>query len=374
MSLEMSGRNLVFAILIAFGVAYEAIKLWPNSTITARAVKVVEDNIFAPKLYSVSDHGLHETIIAPKPKLPKAQPLPKIDGFDIKGAIDKFATEQKKLTEDEKKKQEAAKDWHWVYSRKLNQWVWKKKTDKKEKDADTAVAATKTAIPTIPTDTKSADSSLNADLGSVVPKTGYAGQGAPTATNQFLSQGEWESLLLKTANTTETKKFVKAYLNHMVTETVFYAIVAKMLASSSVDMQQQGVTALNLTPSAASFVALAKESTGLQTSSPLTSTVTAALTAYQQTKNVDNLEDVLKQQKDTKILSLALQELQTSVQNNLKGTTTNPTGQGGTNTAIYQPFVSILTTLESNSAVASQAQQILSSIQSNSNSRVAEIH
>ena len=67
--------------------------------------------------------------------------------------------------------------------------VWKKKTDKKDKDADTAVATAKIpAIPTIPTDAQSPDNSGNPDLGSVVPQTGYAGQGAATAANQFLSQ------------------------------------------------------------------------------------------------------------------------------------------------------------------------------------------
>jgi len=43
---------------------------------------------------------------------------------------------------DEAAKKKAAKGWHWVFNKKQNKWVWKKKTKKKAKKDSTKSAET----------------------------------------------------------------------------------------------------------------------------------------------------------------------------------------------------------------------------------------
>lgn len=373
MNFELSARSYILALLLAFGVSVELIKLWPSASgVATHTVSEIEDHLFGSKPYAMSDKSLHKTIAAKKSTL-NTQALA-VPNFDMKGAVEKFGKEQEKVLQDAKKNDEAAKDWHWVWNKKLGQWLWKKKTPKKEGKDDEATAVVQMpVIPVVPTASANSDSANNGGSAIGAVNTPAVSGFTPfnTATSTFLTQAEWEALLLKTPNTAETTKFAKQYLQHMVTESVFYAIVNEMLKASNVEMQQQGVLALNLTPSVESFVALVKESQTAQSSSPVSSAVTTALNTYAQTKNLSNLQTVLKTQKDNTVLTAALTQLQNSIKTNLNGTGSNPTTQGGNNASLYQAFVPILNGLMTNNAVASQARSILSSI-GGTNSSVAQ--
>lgn len=369
MNLELNGRTILLGAMIVLGLCLEALKLWPSSvSAPVKAVAAIEEHLFHSKPYAESDRRLHNMAKAPMAVLPKhVAPV----AFDLKGLAEKASAEQSKTAEQAKKVDDAAKDWHWVYNRKLGQWVWKKKSDKKDatKDDTKSVAKTPTIqIPKINGDGSGSDAAAATGVGSGSPATTGYGALASGSGTRFLSQAEWEALLLKSPNSTETKYFAQQYKNHMVTETVFYAIVAEMLKSSNVDMQQQGVLALSLTPSAESFVKLASISTQTTT---LQQSVTTALNAYSSTSNLDELKTVLQRnQSNTTVITAALAQLQTAISNSTKGGgTTNPGSQGGTNTSIFQSFVSVLTSLASNnSAVASQAQNILSQLNASSSS------
>lgn len=366
MNLELNTRTILVGAMIVLGLCLEALKLWPSSvSAPIKAVAAIEEHLFHAKPYAETEQKLHRMATTPNAVLPKTtSPVT----FDLKGLAEKASAEQSKTAEQAKKVDDAAKDWHWVYNRKLGQWVWKKKSDKKEATKEETKVAAKTPNITIPSangNGSAADGTSAAGVGSGTPATsGYAALASGSGT-RFLSQAEWEALLLKTPNSTQTKYFAQQYKNHMVTESVFYAIVAEMLKSSNVDMQQQGVLALSLTPSAESFVKLASIST--QTTS-LQQSVTTALNAYSTTSNLDELRTVLQQNAaNTTVVTAALTQLQTAISNSTKGGTTNPGSQGGTNTSLFQSFVTVLTTLASTNAnVASQAQNILSQLNASS--------
>jgi len=373
MPFELNGRTYLVGALVAFGICLELLKFWPTSTISQTA-SAVEDRLFS-KPYAVSEKSIHKTIVEQQRKRAILLKAP-IVNFDMKAAVEKFSKEQSKVLDEQKKKEEAAKDWHWVYNKKLGQWVWKKKSDKTDKKDDKAVAQTPT-IPSFDPNAMSADTANNpsaAGFGSgnyVPPTSGFGALGSSASTSKFLSQAEWEALLLKSPNSTETKAFATAYNNHLVTETVFYAIVNEMIKGNA-DMQAQAVLALTTAdPAANSFVLLAQMSGTSQSNSTLTQSLTTAMAVYSQPTNVDDLETVLQQQTTTSVLTAALTQLQNSINTNLNGSGSNPTAQGGTNASVYQPFIAILNTLTSNSAVASQAQNILSQLGASSNSSLA---
>lgn len=367
MNLELNARTFFVALLIALGAAIEVLKVVPNSPTASTVVAAVEEHLFSGKPYAVAEKTL---TAGPQAKLP-ALPKTPVVAFDMKDAVAKFNKNQEKVLADQKKAEQEAKSWHWVYNRKLGKWLWKKKTPKKEKATadDTQVAQTPTVK--LPDTSANANSDGGLSAGGSTALTGSFN--APAAnpaglgsSNRFLSKAEWEALLLKTPNASETKYFAQQFNNHLVTDTVFYAIVDEMLKDSRVDMQQQGVLALSLAPSADSFTRLAKLSGSSQTSSPLSSAVTSALNAYQQTKNLDELQTVLKQQKDNTVLAAALKQLQASITSQLSNTGSNPGSQGGTNKQIYQAFIPILNSLTGNSAVASQVNDILRELNASS--------
>src|SRR6185369_1700228 len=81
---------------------------------------------------------------------------------------------------------------------------------------------------------------------------------------KFLTEAEWENILIKTPSKKDTDMFVQQYKQHLVTDDVFYSVVGKMLKNSNLEAQKQGIYALGQTDSVKSFNMLVTEQQGLQ--------------------------------------------------------------------------------------------------------------
>lgn len=355
--MEWKTRTLILIALIGVGLVFEGLKSVPRS-----ASPFLKGEIFKP--YAITDKILNlsrNRYVSPPATAPKITVTPNPE-FDMKSAIANFEAEHQKLIEENKKRLAEQKRWHWVWDKKNNKWVWKKKKKKKE-TKETAVARQddSPATPQTPEVKKPSPPAQP-----IRPDTVTTTQTKPNVTAtitsahnfRFLSLAEWKNRLLTKPDSAATAEFVRQYKQHLVTETVFYQVVDAMLKDSRPDMQAQGVSALGQTPSAHSFIELATLSSTLQTSSPLYATVTADLNKYAELNNVDDLQQVMSTQQTASVLTLAEQQLMTSIQNNLGSGAPTPTGG---KIAYYKPFTPILTQLQQNpdTNVASQAGQIL---------------
>lgn len=186
---------------------------------------------------------------------------------------------------------------------------------------------------------------------------------------------EWMKRLLNQPDMKETRRFIEAYQNGLVTDEIFYKIVSMMVEDSRIEMQKLGVLALGLTPSKLSFQMLAELQIAKTTSSELSALATQLLNRYTDIGHLQTLEQVMRQGNSTHATLLATQLLDQSAKQYLTPTANDNTEDGSVlaqeqapprNARLYERFITVLLELSKSpdSAVATQAQQTLVKLQS----------
>jgi hypothetical protein len=365
--MQLNERTILFFGLLIVGIGLEAIKIWPARTLP----NPVDNGALAlSKPYSVSDEerALTTTI------LPHQTPQPataKIAEFDLNAVAEAWKKDQAKAKEEEKKKK-TVKGWKWVWNKEQQKWVWKKIKKKKTEKKDEAIASDLQSSK--PTPAKTAKTDATPPQGLVTaqdPNDLYVltrPAASRTATpHTFLTLDQWKKRLLTTPDTAETKIFIQQYKQHLVTEEVFYEIVALMLKDSRTTMQTEGMLALSSTPSVKSFEQIVAKQSTEQTSSPLYQTETQALATYSQLTNLDVLKEVLAAGPSSAVLSAALTQLNTAITANLTSSTSDPSAQGAKNISYFSGFSALLAKLSTNSdqSISNQAQTAESALLAN---------
>lgn len=374
MHLELNGRSYLFlAALLAMGLFFEALKFWPGSS---HPIASTEDILQLSKPFAVSETTIRETakMMNANHALPKRAIFAGLPTLDMKGQIEKWQKEQEKLQAEEKKKKDAAKNWHWVWNKEAQKWEWKKKVKKKKADpasqASTTVLDQPSANPTDATQTQASNPNVTTGMPGPASTNAQSTAGlggavgsAATTPQKFLSEQEWLDYLESSPSQSKMDTFIKQHSQHLVSDQTYYQVLGSMLKSSNITVQQDAVYALAKTPSSESFDLLAGEETSLQTSSPLYQATNQDLSQYSSLQNVSILQQVLGQSGQSQgVLTVALNQLQTSVNSNVGTATAQPSAQSP-NAKQYQGFVPELTQIaNSNSSLSSTAHGILNQL------------
>jgi hypothetical protein len=171
---------------------------------------------------------------------------------------------------------------------------------------------------------------------------------------------EWAARLLGHPDLNETKKFIEAYRNNLVTADIFYKIMAMMLEDSRPEMKDLGVLCAGMTPSVLSFQYLADIVRTIPSTEKVRRYAEGFVNQYADLGNLYLLERILRAPSTNFSTVLAAKKLELSVQRYLSPEANKPpsdptaqsTGQHS-NAGYFQRFVVILESL-----VKSQDQEI----------------
>lgn len=187
----------------------------------------------------------------------------------------------------------------------------------------------------------------------------------------FMSLEEWVGRLLSHPDLKETKKFIEAYRNNMVTADIFYKIVAMMVEDSRPDMKALGVLCAGLSPSVMSFQVLADIVRTIPSTEKARRDAEGFVNQYADLGNLYLLERILKAPSSSFYTVLAAKKLELSVQRYLSPEAnkppTDPSVQSNgqhSNAGYFQRFVSILESLVTNpdQEISSQANTTLAGL------------
>lgn len=246
----------------------------------------------------------------------------------------------------------------------------KKKKKKKKKTEEAEIVAE--PMPELPkeTDKRSKPTVSYADsytLTKVAPQTvTQLGEKKP----ETLTFEEWVKILLDRPDPAALEDFIAAHKSGKVSDDIYYRVIDMMLKDSREEMRLQGVTALDKSPSTASFYKLAEVSRANSTSADMRQKAEAALEKYTDVKHLSILRSVLTAADNPEYTMMAAQMVKTALQ---KYQTTNPppsanptAQQMAKYTRPFQPFVSVLQTLSASpeANVAAQAKDTLAALQS----------
>lgn len=364
--------------IVALGLVFEGLKNFSGAPSGAAADA---GNAFKPYAIHETNSG-HRLRTRQQPELATSQFQAARKMADnsletLKNALAKYQKDQgSKKTKDKgaEGKKKKNNGYAWVWDKKLHKWVWKKKSDKKDKKENVAKAGNEnTDTSDLQDKADDNDSSIDQAVADVLT-TGTLPAVAPDKDPKFLSLEEWENLLLGQPDFKQTTKFIEKYRTHLVTAEVFYTIVQMMLEDSRADMNQLGLMAIGMTPSQRSFNTLADYSVKQSFSSTLRQHADQYLTTYTSLSYLPILQSAL-QSSDADVATVAAKQLEASARKNLtKSSSTNPsnpphsqqTSPTLANASSYQSFLSILQSLaqsSTDSALQRQAQQTLSSLQ-----------
>ncbi len=282
-------------------------------------------------------------------QVPKApQPSPTPDPAALKKAEDakKKAEEKKKKAEEKKKKDQEDAD------------ALAQSQAQLQADAETAAAAAAAEAATqrqLDQQQGGAFAKPEAQQGATAGGTVTTFTFRPSTTE---SASQWETILLASANPTETTKFVSAFKNGKMTSTTFYTVVQAMLGSSKVPIREQGEYALSQEPAAESFTLLDQTATK-DTDPAVKSMAQQDIQAYAQVQNLKYLLKVVASS-NMQAADDAIMLVQQSAATNLGSvSTTSTTGGAGAasnaaanaaaNAQYFSPFLAPLAQVEQSS-------------------------
>ena len=204
------------------------------------------------------------------------------------------------------------------------------------------------------------------------PNANQAGATTPPANNNNdtvkMSSSQWASLLMAQPTAANGALFVAALKANTIDSASFYQIAKVLLTDTAKDRETLGLSLLQQTPSVNSLTILVDEEAQIQDPT-LKTQATSAIAAYAKPAQFYVLAQALYV-KDAQVVSTATQLIGTAL-----SSAESTQGQGGSSgsgatTQQFQIFIPGLRQLASSSdpSVASQAQALLSSIQSMSSS------
>lgn len=214
------------------------------------------------------------------------------------------------------------------------------------------------------------------DMDNVMAEAIATGQLPPVkskANNPFADLEEWKRKLLTHPDLAETRRFIQAYIDGLVTADIFYKIAAMMLEDSRTKMKELGVLCAGMTKSVMSFTLLAEVVKKERSGDSIRTYAESFIDHYGDLGSLKHLQGILRAPASNFVATLAAKELNDSANSNLAASKhkppKNPTAQNynqHSNSSYYRPFVSILQGMSRSKdrQVADVAQATLSTINS----------